>query len=423
MSFGPYQFAYSKEPGARDALLFLVLSWLRSFSEGKRVALFSSDVSGAFDRISSHRLHAKLQASGLHPSVVRVLESWLQPRTAEIVVNGSRSRPLRMVNMIYQGTVFGPCLWNLFYSDVRIAVHASGFTEIIFADDLNSHKALGPEISDETAFALLDACQTEIHAWGRANSVSFDSAKEGKYILSLSAPVGGNFRILGIDFDCKLAMHDAIYECAVEAGWRSFNILHSRRFFPTRELVVLYKAHVLSYIEFRTPGISHASSSRLAILDAVQTRFLQALELSPEEALINFRLAPLPVRRDMAILGLIHRTLLGRGPPCFAQFFALGFQARRTRSRHSHRHQRHLVDPCNFNSQEFVLRSPLGAVRLYNILPDSIIAQATVQDFQHMLQSFLIERASRRDSSWQELLSWRQGFAFHPLLRFRGWHP
>eukprot|EP00969_Alexandrium_andersonii_P279798 12368234-Alexandrium_andersonii.AAC.1 len=38
-------------------------------------------------------------------------------------------------------------------------------------------------------------------------------------------------------------------------------------------------------------------------------------------ALLRFRLAPLAVRRDIALLGLVHRAALGLGPPQLQQIF------------------------------------------------------------------------------------------------------
>jgi hypothetical protein len=37
-------------------------------------------------------------------------------------------------------------------------------------------------------------------------------------------------------------------------------------------------------------------------------------------ALITFHLAPLATRRDIAMLGLIHKTILGKGPTQFSAF-------------------------------------------------------------------------------------------------------
>ncbi len=129
-----------------------------------------------------------------------------------------------------------------------------------------------------------------------------------------------------------------------------------------------------------------------------------------------FSLAPLAVKRDIAVLGLIHRSTLRRSPDCFFQFFRVDVHAPGRYTRKSHRHSKHLHDPCGVYSQEFLLRSPLGAIRLYNILPDAILAQNTVKDFQSMLQTFLKERVTRRDSNWLYLLSWRQHFAYHPFV-------
>ena len=77
---------------------------------------------------------------------------------------------------------------------------------------------------------------------------------------------------------------------------------------------MLYKSHVLSFIEYRTPAVSHASTSALFPVDAVQRRYLQALGVSDVDALLHFYLAPLAVRRNIAILGVLHRAAIGISP-------------------------------------------------------------------------------------------------------------
>ena len=57
-SIGSNQFVYIKERGARDAVAYLVLSWLMALKEKARIALYMSGVSGAFDRVAGTR-HAK----------------------------------------------------------------------------------------------------------------------------------------------------------------------------------------------------------------------------------------------------------------------------------------------------------------------------------------------------------------------------
>ena len=59
------------------------------------------------------------------------------------------------------------------------------------------------------------------------------------------------------------------------------------------EQLSLYKTHILSYIEYRTPAIAHTSATTSAPLDAIQSIFIRELDIAAEEALIRFRLAPL----------------------------------------------------------------------------------------------------------------------------------
>ena len=60
---GANQFAYSAGRGSRDALAFVVLSWLEGFRRKCRFAMYLSDVSGAFDRVNTSRLAEKCRAS------------------------------------------------------------------------------------------------------------------------------------------------------------------------------------------------------------------------------------------------------------------------------------------------------------------------------------------------------------------------
>ena len=126
-SYGSNQFAYTPGHGARDALALYVLSWLRALSSQYKIAVYLSDVSGAFDRVPTHRLLLKLNASGMHPLFCSLIESWLQRRTAKVALDGCFSKEIVLSNQVFQGTVWGPPLWNVFYADARTAVAANGF--------------------------------------------------------------------------------------------------------------------------------------------------------------------------------------------------------------------------------------------------------------------------------------------------------
>ena len=109
-------------------------------------------------------------------------------------------------------------------------------------------------------------------------------------------------------------MADGVAEVVHKASSRLCCLLRCRRFYSVADLVLQYKAQVLSYIEYRTPAIYHAADTHLDKLDAVQCRFLKEVGVSPLEALVDFHLAPLCARRDIAMLGVIHRAACGGGP-------------------------------------------------------------------------------------------------------------
>jgi len=112
-----------------------------------------------------------------------VFKAWLRARSAEVVVNGHLSMRILLEDMVFQGTVWGPMLWNIFYQDAASAIRSSSFVEIVFADDLNAFKMYDNQADEKTMRNDMNACQEELHAWGRANQVAFDASKESQHIL------------------------------------------------------------------------------------------------------------------------------------------------------------------------------------------------------------------------------------------------
>ena len=173
-------------------------------------------------------------------------------------------------------------------------------------------------------------------------------------------------------------MRSAARAIATEAGWRLQRLLKTRRVFTTLELVRLYKAQILSYIESGTPGIYHASTSVLSCVDRVQSRFLREVGFSEIQALSDWKLAPLCSRRDIAMLGDLHKLNLGSAPPQLCELFPMVGgsrdlshlpQLRRLRQLHN----RQLFTHCQHNSREVMNGSVFGLVHCYNALPHSVV--------------------------------------------------
>ena len=199
----------------------------------------------------------------------------------------------------------------------------------------------------------------------------------------------------------------AISEIVSAAGWKLRTLLRTRRFYTDADLVVLYKAHLLSFLEYRTPAIYHATRALLDRLDAVQSHFLRDIGVDEVNALVHFHLAPLSSRRDMAMLGLIHRTVLGKGPQQFKEFFKCDV-----------RHPAKLIDPRKESKSPLIKRSALGLVAVYNMLPPKVVALKSVSAFQKELQNIIIAYAVSGYPQWSQVLSPRIPLTTHPLAMY-----
>ena len=110
---------------------------------------------------------------------------------------------------------------------------------------------------------------------GAANEVAFDPGKESKHVVSHVAPEGGGFRILGVGFDSRLVMGEAVHEVVTEISWKLRTVLRSRRFHTVQDMVDLYKSRVVSYVKYRTVALYHASDSVPRPMGDSHRRFLR----------------------------------------------------------------------------------------------------------------------------------------------------
>ena len=266
---------------------------------------------------------------------------------------------------------------------------------------------LNKTVSNHTILEALSQCQHKLHTWGEANQVSFEPSKESFHILDRAAPVGNNFEIIGVVFDTKLQMHDAAARLTAEAGWRIKAIVRTMKFYDAKSLIRLYKCHVLSFLEAASPACAHAAPSVLKPIDDVQIKFLEQIGVSDEQALLEHCLAPLAMRREIGLLGLLHKVALGSAPAPIKQLFdkkpwtlnSFGFKADVCR------HDRQLHDPIEPGHSPVIRRSIFGMVRIYNALPQSVVALTTVKSFQRALQRRAREAASDAVREWQLMYS------------------
>lgn len=406
-AFGKRQFAYRKGHSARDLLFLLTAQWVLTLHRGQKVGLFLSDISGAFDRMAYERLVRKIRRAGLGKKMTNFLSAYFAPRVATVVVEGRSSAAFEIANQAFQGTVLGPPLWNLFFSDLQLEVRAAGGEGSIYADDLNVYKVFDKATPSDDVLADLASCAEQVHQWGAWNQVKFDPSKEAFCILHRTEYYGEIFALLGVDFDLQLSMAGFCETLAKRCSNKTTALIRTRHFYTVPHLVCLYKTQVLSLLELPTPSIFHAAQVHLDKIDAVQRRFLRAVGPTESSAFLEFGLAPLRLRRCIAMLGAIHRCVHGKAHPDLRGLFQP--EQRPTGSPKTRRatrlHSKQLKDHCDSSQSASLQRSVWGLVRVWNELPVQAVELTNVGKFQRFLQHIALVDCKSGGDSWRDLFS------------------
>ena len=110
---------------------------------------------------------------------------------------------------------------------------------------------------------------------------------------------------------------------------------------------------------------------------------LRELGLSPAAALDKYNLAPLETRRDIVMLAVLHKVVIGVAPPQLVALLpkaplseAVRVRTRLTIWRHNHQF-------------DVLKRSLFGYVAVYNLLPCAVVESSTVSifNFRHKVGS------------------------------------
>ena len=109
------------------------------------------------------------------------------------------------------------------------------------------------------------------------------------------------------------------------------------------------------------------------------------------------------------MLGIIHRTVLHKGPTHLFEYIKVDRNAR------IKRHRNHLIDLSPAARTSAVKRSMPGLIAIYNLLPSGVAEQKTIGGFQRGLQQMVKDACAEGLDQWTNLLSPRLALAGHPL--------
>ena len=123
------------------------------------------------------------------------------------------------------------------------------------------------------------------------------------------------------------------------------------------------------------------------------------------EALAEHNLAPLNMRRDIAMLAILYKVSVNKAPLPIQQLFSL---RPATLGRHGftgsgERHSRQIADPVCPSHTVQSERSIFGLTRVYNRLPPHTVDAGSVTSFQSRLQAAAKQAAKHEAPNWSAM--------------------
>ena len=228
---------------------------------------------------------------------------------------------------------------------------------------------------------------------------------------------GDSFKMLGLKIDIRLCMEEAISAILQKARPKMRALLRTRGQYSIEDMFLQFKTHILGILESNIGGIHHATDTALMPLDRLQRVFANNLNIDEATTFQRYNLAPLCFRRDVAMLGFLHKVNL---PDAHSDILAL-FPRRASRTGPGHNKQlwniMNMHSECTFQP-ELARRSVFQLVHVYNSLPQSIVNCQSISDFQHELTVVARHKLSLHHENWRTFLSARTFDSSRPLFGF-----
>ena len=175
-----YQIAYRANYGCESALLELHNDILWQFENQRICALFTMDLSAAFDTVDHNLLLTVLKNRfGIQCQAIKWIESYLRPRGMKVKVEGDYSTVRDTPFAVPQGSCLGPYLYFAYASALEDVVDNEIGSLTGFADDHGLRNSFSANSRDEEFSVVqgLEKSLATIKQWMGSNKLQMNPSK------------------------------------------------------------------------------------------------------------------------------------------------------------------------------------------------------------------------------------------------------
>ena len=274
------QHGFRKARSTQTNLIEYYESIIHQLETNRAVDSIYLDFSKAFDKCDHGIILDKLSALGIKGKLYNWLEDFLRNRQQIVVIDGFKSKAVKVTSGVPQGSVLGPILFLILMYDISSGITSSILSS--FADDTKIWKAVNSINCDNQ----LQNDLNNIYNWAIQNNMEFNDKKfqairfymtmvTDNYTDSAGAYVQfvDNVKDLGITISDDLSFDDHINKITGKgrqmAGW-ILRVFTSRALFLMK---ILLKQLVLPRIEYCCVLWSPRTQDLIQQLESVQRYF------------------------------------------------------------------------------------------------------------------------------------------------------
>lgn len=305
--------------------------WTINIKNGNFTRVAYIDLAKAFDTVCHSKLLLKLLCNGIEGLVLKNIESFLSDRYQQVVIQGVKSAPEKIISGVPQGSVLGPLLFIIYINDLAdvfppnvvsryFADDAKLYTEIKTGDDVDKLQFSLDKLSDwaqtwQLSISIKKCCTMDLALGKKSGSYCHNSINGCE--ISNSTVV----KDLGVIFDEKLSFSEHICMIVAKAKQRSFLLFRSFLTKDPQLLLLGYKSYILPILDYCSTVWAPCTKVEVLRLESVQrsfTRRIPGLEfLTYSERLQSLNIVSLELRRLRNDLIFCFKILNGlvAGPP------------------------------------------------------------------------------------------------------------
>ena len=321
------QHGFVKGRSCVTQLMSIVQTWLRFLDKPSppKIDVIFFDFTKAFDLMPHDILLRKLKSQFFISGKLWFwIQSFLTNRQQHVLYKGATSTWFDVLSGIPQGSVLGPCLFNLFINDL---IHQTNSPTALFADDTLIYRPVNTTQDEQ----ILQQDINRVHSWCVANKMRINIKKSKVMRITWSRNPGipnyvynetpleivNEYKYLGIIINNKLTWHTHV-EYVFRKANRLLGFISSvSKSLSQSAFFSVYKSLVIPVLEYGQPVWQLHTSVLSNKLEQIQRRATRIAlrqkrqEMSYPERLRLLNWNSLASRRKFCLTSYVIKSLFG----------------------------------------------------------------------------------------------------------------